>query len=76
VLARLNASAVPEDMDLPGFGLPPLTGDLKGFWSVVVSRNWQVIESGDACDVDFLLTTNEGGNLSQNASNSASSNPA
>ena len=57
VLARLDASAVPDDMDAPGFGLHPMTGDRKGFWAVVISRNWRVIfrfEGGDACDVDFL----------------------
>jgi len=34
-----------------------MTGDRKGFWSVVISRNWRVIfrfEDGDACDVDFV----------------------
>jgi proteic killer suppression protein len=57
ILARLDASAAPRDMDVPGFGLHPMTGELKGFWAVVVSRNWRVIfrfENGAACDVDFL----------------------
>lgn len=57
VLARLNASAEPKDMDAPGFGLHAMTGDRKGYWSVVVSRNWRVIfrfKDGDACDVDFI----------------------
>jgi proteic killer suppression protein len=57
VLARLDASAEPQDMDVPGFGLHAMTGDRKGFWSVVVSRNWRVIfrfEGADAQDVDFV----------------------
>jgi proteic killer suppression protein len=57
VLARLDASIEPEDMEVPGFGLHAMTGDLKGFWSVVISRNWRVIfrfEDGDAYDVDFV----------------------
>ena len=57
VLARLDASTEPKDMDVPGFGLHPMTGDRKGSWSVVVSRNWRVIfrfEAGQACDVDFV----------------------
>lgn len=57
VLARLDASAEPKDMDAPGFGLHAMTGDRRGFWSVVVSRNWRVIfrfEGGDASDVDFI----------------------
>lgn len=57
VLARLDASAEPKDMDMPGFGLHAMTGDRRGFWSVVVSRNWRVIfrfEDGNASDVDFI----------------------
>jgi proteic killer suppression protein len=57
VLARLDASAQPADMEVPGFGLHAMTGDRKGFWSVVISRNWRVIfrfEDGDAYDVDFV----------------------
>ena len=30
ILARLNASSGPYDMDLPGFRLHPLKGDLPG----------------------------------------------
>jgi proteic killer suppression protein len=44
-------------MDLPGFRLHPLTGDLHGFWSVRVSANWRIIfrlEDGDAHDVDLI----------------------
>jgi proteic killer suppression protein len=57
ILARLDASTEPNDMDAPGFGLHAMSGDLKGFWSVVVSRNWRLIfrfEAGKACDVDFV----------------------
>lgn len=31
-------------MDLPGYGLHALTVDLKGFWSVSVSRNWRIVD--------------------------------
>ena len=57
ILARLNASAGPQDMDAPGFGLHPMKGDLKGCWAVWASRNWRIVfrfEDGDACEVDFL----------------------
>jgi proteic killer suppression protein len=57
VLARLDASGEAKDMDVPGFGLHAMTGDRKGYWSVVVSRNWRVIfrfEKGHAGDVDFV----------------------
>ena len=56
ILAVLNRARIPGDMDLPGFRLHPLRGDLKGFWSVTVRANWRVIfrfEGGHAFDVDF-----------------------
>lgn len=39
---RLNASAGPNDMDLPGLTLHELGGRRKGVWSVWVSGNWGV----------------------------------
>ena len=57
VLARLDVAAAPGDMDLPGFRLHPLKGDLAGFWSVTVSGNRRLIfrlEGGRALDVDLV----------------------
>jgi toxin HigB-1 len=57
VLARLNVSTEAGDMDAPGFGLHAMSGDYKGYWSVVISRNWRVVfrfENGDTFDVDFV----------------------
>ena len=57
VLARLDASVVIADMDMPGFNLHPLKGDRKGFWAVTVRANWRVIfrfGEGDAQDVDYV----------------------
>ena len=57
ILVRLNASAAPKDMDLPGFKLHPLRRDFAGFWAVTVRANWRIIfrfESGDVFDVDYL----------------------
>ena len=57
VLARLDAAHTIADMDLPGFRLHPLKGELKGFWAVTVRANWRVIfrfEEGDALDVDYI----------------------
>jgi toxin HigB-1 len=56
ILARLDVAVVPEDMDLPGFRLHPLKGDLKGFFVVTVRANWRVtfrFVDGDAQDVDY-----------------------
>jgi len=59
ILSRLDAAAaaVVADMDLPGFRLHPLKGELKGYWAVTVRANWRVIfrfEDGDALDVDCV----------------------
>ena len=56
ILARLNQSRAPSDMDAPGFRLHPLKGELKGFWAVTVRANWRVIfrfQGEDAADVDL-----------------------
>lgn len=57
ILAVLNRARKPEDMNLPGFRLHRLKGDLKDFWSVTVRANWRVIfrfEQGDAYDIDYI----------------------
>ncbi len=57
ILFVLNRARGPEDMDLPGFRLHRLKGNLKAFWSVTVQANWRVIfrfEEGNACDVDLI----------------------
>ena len=56
ILAVLNRARAPEEMDLPGFRLHPLKGDLKGFWGVTVRANWRVVfrfHEGEPCDVDL-----------------------
>ena len=57
ILAQLDAAKRPEDMDLPGFRLHPLKGELAGFWSVTVRANWRVIfrfTAGAASDLDLI----------------------
>ena len=56
ILARLDASQSPEDMNLPGLRLHPLKGNLKGFWAVNVSGNWRIcfrFENNNAVDIDY-----------------------
>jgi toxin HigB-1 len=56
ILARLDASKGPEDMDLPGLRLHPLKVERHSFWAVDVSGNWRVFfrfENGNAVDVDY-----------------------
>jgi proteic killer suppression protein len=57
ILARLDQASAPEHMDLPGWRLHPLKGELAGHWSVTVQANWRIIfrfESGDVTDVNYL----------------------
>ena len=57
ILARLDAAASQEDLDLPGFQLHALKREYKGFWAVTVRANWRVIfrfSAGNAIDVDYL----------------------
>jgi proteic killer suppression protein len=57
VLARLDESDAPQALNLPGYRLHPLKGDLSGFWSVTVRANWRVIfrfQGADAFDVELM----------------------
>ena len=57
ILARLNASRSPQDMNLPGLALHTLKGELGGHYAVSVSGNWRVIfrfERLDVVDIDYL----------------------
>ncbi len=57
ILARLDVATVPADMNLPGFRLHRLRGELAGSCSVRVSGNWRIVFSfrgADACDVNLV----------------------
>ena len=57
ILARLDVARVPADMNLPGFRLHPLRGNLAGFWAVSLSGNWRIIfrfEAENVRDVDLV----------------------
>ena len=57
VLAHLDTALRPADVDLPGYRLHPLKGDLKGHWSVGISGNWRIVfrlEDGEVFDVDLV----------------------
>ena len=57
ILARLDEADEPQKMNLPGFQLHALTGDMKGYWAVSVSGNWRIVfrfEAGHARDVDLI----------------------
>ena len=55
-MAHLDSDTEPSDVDLPGYRLHPLKGDLKGRWSVTISGNWRItfrFVEGAALDVDL-----------------------
>ena len=56
-LAQLDQAAAPGDMNLPGWKLHQLKGELAGHWSVWVSGNWRLtftFRGGHAAVVDYL----------------------
>lgn len=57
ILARLDEATQPQDMNLPGYRLHPLKGDLADFWAVQVSTNWRIVfrfEGQNVRDVDMV----------------------
>jgi toxin HigB-1 len=57
VLAVLDSARTVDDVDLPGYRLHPLKGDLAGLWSVTINANWRIVfrfEDGMAFDVELI----------------------
>jgi len=55
-LQALHSASCPADMDVPGWKLHALKGDLQGHWAVNVSGNWRLtfmFEGEDAILVDY-----------------------
>jgi len=50
-LVALDTATVIDDMDLPGFRLHPLKGNMKGLWSIDVNKNWRITFEFKAGDV-------------------------
>jgi toxin HigB-1 len=47
-----------ELRDVPSWGVHPLTGDRKGTWSLIVTRNWRLTfridrTAGEILDLDY-----------------------
>ena len=56
ILARLDASAKPEDMNIPGYRFHGLKGRENGRFAVDASGNWRITfawDDIDAVDVDL-----------------------
>jgi len=57
ILTRLHAAKNITDMNVPGYGLHQLSGELRGFWAVKVDKNFRIIFEfigEDAHEVDYL----------------------
>lgn len=55
-LQRLDVARRSQDMNVPGWKLHPLKGDLKGHWAVWVSASWRLtfrFEGEDVILVDY-----------------------
>lgn len=55
-LAALDTAQTIEDMDIPGFRLLPLKGELRGRWPITVNGNWRVtfeFRDGNAYVLDY-----------------------
>jgi proteic killer suppression protein len=49
-LGRLDSATTSVDMDLPGWRLHPLKGELAGHWAVCVDENWRLTFTFDGTD--------------------------
>lgn len=57
LLARLDAVTCAPDMNVPGWGLHPLSGDLANHSAVSVNGNWRMTFTFDGTDavlVDYM----------------------
>lgn len=55
-LAALDTAKTIEDMDIPGFRLHSLKGEMQGRWSIAVNGNWRVtfeFQDGNAYVLDY-----------------------
>ena len=59
ILVALHAATEVKDLNIPGWNLHPLKGDLKDHWSVKVNGNWRITfrfidENIEVLDVNYL----------------------
>jgi proteic killer suppression protein len=57
ILADLDETVCPQDMDKPGYRLHPLKGAMSGFWSITVQANWRItfrFDDNHTTDVDLI----------------------
>ena len=57
ILGRLDQATSPQALNLPGYRLHSLKGELRGFRSVTIRANWRIVfrfEGEDAFDVELI----------------------
>ncbi|TAL52014.1 type II toxin-antitoxin system RelE/ParE family toxin [Pandoraea sp.] len=53
-LRQLDDASGPDDMNVPGWKLQPLHGDLEGHFSVSVNGNWRMTFRFDGTDAVLI----------------------
>ncbi len=53
-LARLDVASKPQDMNVPGWKLHPLSGELADHWAVWVNGNWRLTFRFDGADAEIV----------------------
>jgi len=54
ILQFMDRATLPGDLDLPGWRLHPLRGELAEFWSLSVSGNWRVVFRFIGSDIELI----------------------
>ena len=57
ILYRLEEANSIDDLNIIGWNLHQLSGNLKGFWSIKINGNWRIIfrfEDGVVFDIDYI----------------------
>jgi len=57
ILTRLDAAYAPGELQIPGYDLHPLSGNLKEHWSVKVNGNYRItfrFQSENVYEVDYI----------------------
>ncbi|MET1070906.1 MAG: type II toxin-antitoxin system RelE/ParE family toxin [Pseudomonas prosekii] len=54
MLQFMDRALMPGDLDLPGWRLHPLKGELIDYWSLSVSGNWRIIFRFIGSDIELV----------------------
>lgn len=54
MLSFMDRANEPADLDIPGWRLHPLKGELEEFWSLTVNGNWRVIFRFVGSDIELV----------------------